>query len=60
MIPYRKITGLIAAGKAILGLLGLPLGPCRPPVRTLSDEQTEALRRALDAVGFFDHAMRYD
>jgi N-acetylneuraminate lyase len=46
--------GGIVGGKAIMGLIGMDLGPCRPPLRTMTAEQIEAFRRDLDAVGFFD------
>jgi N-acetylneuraminate lyase len=46
--------GGIVAGKAIMSLVGLDLGPCRPPLRTLSTEQVEAMRRDLQAIGFFE------
>ncbi len=46
--------GGVVAGKAIMGLIGLDLGPCRPPLRTPTSEQVDALRRDLDAVGFFE------
>lgn len=43
-----------AAQKAIMGLIGLDCGPCRLPLRTLSREQTTALRADLSALEFFD------
>jgi N-acetylneuraminate lyase len=46
--------GGVVGGKAIMGLIGMDLGPCRPPLRTLTAEQVDALRRDLEAVGFFD------
>jgi len=48
--------GGIIGGKAIMNLLGMDLGPCRPPLRTLDSDQMEALRRDLDKIGFFEMA----
>lgn len=45
--------GGLAAGKAIMGLIGLDCGPMRQPLRSLAPESVEALRADLDKVGFF-------
>lgn len=44
----------IPAQKAIMSMIGLDLGPCRLPLQKLKTGDTEALRKALDAIGFFD------
>jgi dihydrodipicolinate synthase/N-acetylneuraminate lyase len=41
----------IAQLKAWLGLLGLPLGPVRPPLVALTRDEEVALRRDLEAAG---------
>ena len=41
------------AMKELLGMLGTPCGPCRPPLPRLADREVESLRRDLDAIGFF-------
>ncbi len=42
------------AMKAVLGMLGLDVGTCRLPQGQLTDEQTQALRSDLEALGFFE------
>lgn len=46
--------GGLAAGKAIMAMIGLPCGPMRLPMRTLEHDQITALRRDLEACGFFE------
>ena len=41
--------------KAVMKLVGLDLGPSRPPLPTLTPEQLEALRADLESIGFFDY-----
>lgn len=48
MVKYPPIP----AQKAIMAMLGLDLGPCRLPLRALSTEDTEALRKALEKIDF--------
>lgn len=50
LIDHGGIPGL----KAAMTLSGLPCGPTRLPLRARSKEQIVEMRRALDAVGFFD------
>jgi N-acetylneuraminate lyase len=40
--------------KATMALCGFDCGPVRPPQRSLAPEDLDALRRDLDAIGFFD------
>jgi N-acetylneuraminate lyase len=44
--------GGLPAGKAMMNLIGLDCGPVRPPLRTLTPDETEALRRDLAQAGF--------
>jgi N-acetylneuraminate lyase len=46
------------AFKAVMGLIGLDVGPPRTPQRRLSGRRIDALRADLDAVGFFDYCCR--
>jgi len=42
----------IPAQKAIMEMLGYPLGPCRLPLVTLTVQEKAALQEALEEVGF--------
>lgn len=46
--------GYLAACKALMGLLGVPVGPVRLPNAPLAPERTADLRDALDALGFWE------
>jgi len=48
----QKHDGL-AAGKAIMRLIGIDCGPARLPLRSLSREQESALAAELEHIGFF-------
>jgi N-acetylneuraminate lyase len=50
--------GGLAAGKAVMKLIGLDCGPTRLPLRTLTIEQEKILRAELEAVGFFEFACK--
>lgn len=45
--------GNIVAGKRIMKLIGLDLGPNRVPFQNMTDEEEEAMRAELDAIDFF-------
>jgi N-acetylneuraminate lyase len=45
--------GALAACKAALKMLGIDCGPCRGPILSLTDGASDALRRELEAAGFF-------
>jgi N-acetylneuraminate lyase len=45
--------GYMAAAKATMEMLGVPVGPPRLPNASLPDEQRRELRTRLDALGFF-------
>jgi len=46
--------GYLAASKHVMGLLGVPVGRVRPPLRELTDDDRSALERELDAICFRD------
>jgi N-acetylneuraminate lyase len=46
--------GYIAAAKAVMGWLGVDVGPARLPNKNLSDDEQKALRTDLEKLGFFD------
>lgn len=58
MIAVLRRFGGIPACKAIMKLIGVDCGPVRSPLRALDDSSVEALRAALDAIGFFDYACK--
>lgn len=45
--------GYLGAAKTLVSWLGIPVGPARLPVSTPSPEAQQALRTALDELGFF-------
>lgn len=47
--------GNIVAGKRIMKLMGLDLGPNRIPFRNVSDEEEKRLQKELEAIDFFNH-----
>ena len=54
IVRYRGFAGQ----KAVMKLIGLDCGPTRLPLDPLSAEELDALRGQLDAIGFFDWALR--
>jgi len=46
--------GFMSAAKAVMGFLGVPVGPARLPHANLATEQSAALRSSLEEMGFFD------
>ena len=46
--------GYMGAAKALMGMLGVPVGPARLPNTNLSRAETSDLRRRLKKIGFFD------
>ncbi len=46
--------GYMAASKAVMGLLGVEVGPARLPNANLTPEQRARLQTSLDSIGFFD------
>jgi N-acetylneuraminate lyase len=47
MLPY----GVLAAGKALMSLVGVDCGPVRPPVRRLTEEQKTRLFHRVETLG---------
>ncbi|UAY56095.1 dihydrodipicolinate synthase family protein [Arachidicoccus terrestris] len=43
----------IAAQRAIMHMLGIPLGPCRLPLRELTENEYQELKQKLENAGFF-------
>lgn len=50
--------GNIVGGKRIMKLIGLDLGPNRPPFQNVTDEEEQQLRRELEAIDFFSKCNR--
>lgn len=46
--------GYIAAAKAVMEILGVPVGPPRLPHRNLTSQQVQELRAGLEKLGFFN------
>lgn len=46
--------GNIVAGKRIMKLIGLDLGPNRVPFRNMTDEEEITMKAELEAIGFFE------
>lgn len=49
-----KFGGELAGGKAMTNLLGIDVGPCRLPFVSPDTSGSEAMRRAVDRLGFFE------
>lgn len=54
LIKLFASLGYMGATKAVMEMLGIPVGPPRLPNATLTPEQTAKLRLELEAMGFFD------
>jgi N-acetylneuraminate lyase len=54
LVAMLAPRGYMGAAKAVMRLLGIDVGPARLPNSSLTDKQTDALRRDLEAAGFFD------
>ena len=48
--------GGLAAGKAVMKLIGLDCGPVRLPLRALTGRDEASLREGLERIGFFEYA----
>lgn len=53
-----RYRGNIVAGKRIMKLIGLDLGPNRVPFRNITDEEEKALKEELEAINFFERCNR--
>ena len=49
-----KYRGGVVGGKAIQSLCGIPCGPCRLPLQTISDNELESIRQELEDIQFFN------
>lgn len=58
IIQLLASYGYMGAAKAVMGMLGVPVGPARLPNGNLTSEQIANLRNALDDMGFFDWVTR--
>lgn len=54
MIAVLIKYGVLRTGKASMALAGVDCGPTRAPVVPLSPEEVAAVRRAYEAIGFFE------
>lgn len=54
-----KYVNAIVGGKAILKLSGIDCGPCRTPLRNLTDQETANLRKDLEEAGYFEMLEEY-
>jgi len=54
MIQLIVSHGFIGATKAIMGMLGVDVGPARLPNVSLTSEQSQKLRGELESLGFFN------
>jgi N-acetylneuraminate lyase len=53
LIETLARSGYMGAAKAVMEMIGIPVGPARLPHSNPSPEQKTALRRQLEAMGFF-------
>ena len=54
LIQLLASYGYMGAAKAVMGMLGIPVGPARIPNGTLSKEQVSLLKSKLEEMGFFE------
>jgi N-acetylneuraminate lyase len=54
-----KYVNAIVGGKAILKLSGINCGPCRTPLRNLTEQEMSSLRDDLTEEGYFDLIEKY-
>ncbi len=54
-----RYRGNIVGGKRIMKLIGLDLGPNRTPFRNITPEEEAAMKRELEAIGFFERCNRF-
>lgn len=57
-ITVLQNHGGLAAGKAVMALIGVDCGPTRLPLRSVSPEKQTAMRAELEAIGFFDYCCK--
>jgi N-acetylneuraminate lyase len=56
MIDLLASYGYMGAGKALMSMLGVDVGPARLPNGNLTATQERELRERLEKLGFFDWA----
>ncbi|MGB8169200.1 MAG: dihydrodipicolinate synthase family protein [Chthoniobacteraceae bacterium] len=54
LVQLLAKAGYLGATKALMGLLGVDVGPARLPLTNPTADQLQTLRTALDSLGFFD------
>lgn len=54
VIRVLAARGYMGSAKALMGMLGVEVGPARLPNTTLSAEEARVLRGDLEGIGFFD------
>ena len=54
LIDLVASYGYMGAAKAVMGILGVDVGPARLPNTNPTVEQNESLRKGLDDIGFFE------
>lgn len=54
-----NFRGNIVAGKRIMKLIGLDLGPNRVPFRNMTDDEERTMKTQLEAIGFFERCNRF-
>lgn len=54
LIDLLASHGYMAAAKAVMGFLGVDVGPARLPHANLTGEQSRNLRASLESLGYFD------
>ena len=57
---FGSAASNLPAFKAMMQIIGLDCGPIRLPHITLSAEQTENLKAAMEVIGFFEWGCDYD
>ncbi len=57
MVRILRRYRIQSALKAAMKLIGLDCGPTRLPLVTLTDDELQAMKEELGAVGFFDWAL---
>ena len=58
LVAVLEEFGGMPAIKAAMKVIGIDCGPCRLPIRTLSDEQYEQFHIRLEEIGFFSYCCK--
>lgn len=54
-----RYRGNIVGGKRIMKLIGLDLGKNRTPFRNMTDDEEAAMKKELEAIGFFERCNKF-